>query len=117
TPNRWDVYIYGGRQNTRMDAVAWARRAERLGAGGILLTSMDRDGTREGYDLALLDRLGRAVRIPVIASGGAGTPDHFRQAFTRGRADAALAASLFHRKELRIQDLKKYLRRKGILIR
>jgi len=113
----WDVYIYGGRQNTRMDAVAWARRAERLGAGEILLTSMDRDGTKEGYDLHLLKRLSESVRIPVIASGGAGKKEHFWQAFEKGRADAALAASLFHRKELRIADLKRYLRKKGMAVR
>ncbi|MFA5974970.1 MAG: imidazole glycerol phosphate synthase subunit HisF [Elusimicrobiota bacterium] len=113
----WDVYIYGGRKNTGLDAIAWARRVEKLGAGEILLTSMDRDGTRAGYDLELLSRLSRAVRIPVIASGGAGTLNHFYEAFARGRADAALAASLFHLRELKIQDLKRYLHKKGIPVR
>ena len=113
----WDVFIYGGRKNTRLDAVAWARRAEKLGAGEILLTSMDRDGTKTGYDLALLNTLSSAVTIPVIASGGAGTLEHFADAFRKGKADAALAASLFHRKELRISTLKDYLKKKGIPIR
>src|SRR5882762_1433148 len=102
----WDVYIYGGRKNTGLDAVAWARRAERLGAGEILLTSLDCDGTRDGYDLELLRAVGRAVRIPVIASGGAGRKKHFYDALTRGQADAALAASLFHYQELTISVLK-----------
>jgi len=115
--NRWDVYIYGGRQNSGLDAAAWAKRAERLGAGEILLTSMDRDGTKIGYDLELLRNLCDAVKIPVIASGGAGTKDHFWEAFSKGHAHAALAASLFHRKELRIKDLKKYLKAKGVCIR
>jgi len=113
----WDVYIYGGRKNTGMNAVAWAKRAEKLGAGEILLTSMDRDGTKSGYDLYLLRTLCDAVKIPVIASGGAGTKKHFMEAFSKGHAHAALAASLFHRKELRIKDLKKYLNGKGIPIR
>ena len=114
---RWDVYIYGGRKNTGMDAIAWARKAERMGAGEILLTSMDRDGTRAGYDVDLLRRLTAAVGIPVIASGGAGTKEHFAQALGEGGADAALAASLFHWKELRIADLKRYLKKKGVAIR
>lgn len=113
----WDVFIYGGRKNTGHDAVAWARRAEKLGAGEILLTSMDRDGTKAGYDLALLNQLSSAVTIPVIASGGAGTMDHFVDAFRKGKADAALAASLFHRRELRISTLKDYLQKKGIPVR
>lgn len=113
----WDVYTYGGRQNTGLDAVAWAKRAERLGAGEILLTSMDRDGTRAGYDLELLRRISDSLRIPVIASGGAGEKSHFWEAFQRGHAHAALAASLFHRKELRIKDLKSYLRKKEIAVR
>jgi cyclase len=114
---RWDVHIYGGRENTGIDAVAWARRAEALGAGEILLTSMDRDGTREGYDVELLKRLNEAVTIPVIASGGAGSKADFYDAFQKGKADAALAASLFHLRELDISDLKRYLRRKGVAIR
>ena len=113
----WDVYIYGGRKNTHLDAVSWAKKAERLGAGEILLTSMDRDGTKIGYDLELLRTLCDAVQIPVIASGGAGTKKHFLEAFSEGHAHAALAASLFHRKELRIKDLKKYLNGKGIPVR
>ena len=113
----WQVYIYGGRKNTGLDVLAWARRVEKLGAGEILLTSMDRDGTRAGYDLELLTRLSRAVHIPVIASGGAGELNHFREALTRGRADAVLAASLFHQRVLRIQDVKRYLGKKGIPVR
>lgn len=114
---KWDVYIYGGRKNTGLDAIQWARRAEKLGAGEILLTSMDRDGTKIGYDLELLRQLSDAVTIPVIASGGAGQERHFLDAFTKGHAHAALAASLFHRKELRIKDLKRYLKRKGVPVR
>jgi cyclase len=114
---RWDVFIYGGRKNTALDAVAWAKRVEQLGAGEILLTSMDRDGTRIGYDLELLQRVSDAVRIPVIASGGAGKKKHFAEAFLKGHAQAALAASLFHRQDLRIQDLKRYLIRKGVPMR
>jgi cyclase len=113
----WDVYIYGGRRNTGRDAVRWAQQAERLGAGEILLTSMDRDGTKIGYDLELLRELSDAIHIPVIASGGAGEEKHFLEAFTRGHAHAALAASLFHRKELRIKDLKRYLKSKGVPVR
>ncbi len=113
----WDVFTYGGRKNTGLDAVAWAKRVEKLGAGEILLTSMDRDGTKAGYDLDLLKALCTRVQIPVIASGGAGTKEHFLEAFVQGRAHAALAASLFHRKELRIKDLKRYLKKKGILVR
>jgi len=113
----WDVYIYGGRKNTGLDAVQWARKAEKLGAGEILLTSMDRDGTQIGYDIDLLRELSDAVRIPVIASGGAGEKKHFLEAFTKGHAHAALAASLFHRKELRIKDLKRYLKLKGVPVR
>jgi cyclase len=113
----WDVYIYGGRKNTGRDALDWAKTVERLGAGEILLTSMDRDGTKIGYDLALLRRLSDAVNIPVIASGGAGEKSHFLDAFVKGHAHAALAASLFHRKELRIKDLKRYLKLKGVPVR
>lgn len=114
---KWDVYIYGGRKRTGLDAVAWAKRCEKLGAGEILLTSMDRDGTKQGYDTALLKKLSAAVRIPVIASGGAGTKAHFVHAFSHGHADAALAASLFHRRELDIKALKRYLHKKGIPVR
>lgn len=113
----WDVYIYGGRKNTGLDVVVWARKAERLGAGEILLTSMDSDGTRDGYDIELLRAVSDAVRIPVIASGGAGQKSHFLDALTRGRADAVLAASLFHYHELGIDELKTYLKRKGVPVR
>ncbi len=116
-PDRWEVYIHGGRAPTGLDAVAWAREAERRGAGEILLTSIDADGTREGYDLALTRAVAEAVGIPVIASGGAGAPEHFYRVFTEGKADAALAASLFHFRELRIADLKRYLAERGIPVR
>lgn len=113
----WDVYIYGGRKNTGLDVVRWAKRAEQLGAGEILLTSMDRDGTKEGYDVELLRRVTKAVGIPVIASGGAGLQQHFADAFLKGGADAALAASLFHWRVLKIKSLKKYLKKKGVPVR
>lgn len=112
----WDVFVHGGRTPTGRDAVAWARAVERLGAGEILLTSMDGDGTKAGYDTDLVAAVSRAVRVPVIASGGAGKAAHFYDAFKAG-ADAALAASLFHFKELNISDLKKYLRRRGAPMR
>jgi len=112
----WEVYIHGGRTPTGLDAVAWARRAARLGAGEILLTSMDADGTKAGYDEPLLKAVCAAVPVPVIASGGAGKVDHFHGAFRAG-ADAALAAALFHFKELPIGRLKSALARKGIPIR
>lgn len=115
--NGWDVYIYGGRKNTGLDVITWAKRAETLGAGEILLTSMDSDGTRDGYDVALLQAVSQAVRIPIIASGGAGEKRHFWEALTRGRSDAALAASLFHYHELGIRDLKRYLRSKHVPVR
>jgi cyclase len=114
---RWHVFIYGGREDTGRDAVQWAKTAEKLGAGEILLTSMDRDGTKAGYDLELLRRISAAVKIPVIASGGAGTREHFQDAFAKGHADAVLAASLFHKKILRIKDLKAFLRKKGTWVR
>lgn len=113
----WDVYIGGGRVNTGLDAVEWAVKAEKLGAGEILLTSMDRDGTKAGYDLELTRQIAEAVKIPVIASGGAGTMEHFRDAIIIGKADAVLAASLFHFGEMNIQQLKNYLRQQGIDIR
>ncbi len=100
-----------------IDAVEWAMKAESLGAGEILLTSMDGDGTKAGYDLELTRQISDNVSVPVIASGGAGTMEHFYEAFTKGKADAALAASLFHFKELEIRDLKRYLREKGIPVR
>lgn len=111
------IYKNGGRVDMGIDAVEWAMRAESLGAGEILLTSMDGDGTKAGYDLELTRAIAENVSIPVIASGGAGTMEHFYEAFTEGKAEAALAASLFHFKEMEIRDLKKYLREKGISVR
>ncbi len=113
----FDVYKHGGRLNTGLDAVEWAKEAVRLGAGEILLTSMDGDGTKAGYDLALTKAIADAVSVPVIASGGAGTMEHFAQALTVGGADAALAASLFHYHEIDIADLKDYLAERGIAVR
>lgn len=113
----WEVYLNGGRVNTGMDAVEWAKRAEELGAGEILLTSMDCDGTKAGYDLELTRAVSESVKIPVIASGGAGTKEHFLDAFREGKADAVLAASLFHFKEIEICDLKKYLAEHGESVR
>lgn len=113
----WDVYKHGGRLNTGIDAIEWAMKAEELGAGEILLTSMDCDGTKAGYDLELTRQISAEVQIPVIASGGAGRKKDFLDAFTEGQADAALAASLFHFKELEIMDLKKYLREQGVSVR
>ena len=113
----WNIYKNGGRVDVGLDAVEWARTAERLGAGEILLTSMDCDGTKAGYDLALTSAIAESVGIPVIASGGAGTKEHFYDALTAGGADAALAASLFHYKELEIRDLKAYLGSRGLPVR
>ena len=113
----WEVYKAGGRINTGLDAVEWAKKAYKLGAGEILLTSMDGDGTKAGYDIELTRTIADSVGIPVIASGGAGTMEHFYDAFAKGHAEAALAASLFHYKELEITDLKKYLKDKGISVR
>ncbi len=113
----WNVYKCGGRIDTGLDAVEWAMQAERLGAGEILLTSMDGDGTKAGYDIALTRQIAENVGIPVIASGGAGTKEHFYDALTAGGADAALAASLFHYKELEIADLKEYLAGRGVPVR
>jgi len=113
----FDVYKHGGRLNTGLDAVEWAKKAVALGAGEVLLTSMDGDGTKAGYDLELTRAIADAVPVPVIASGGAGTMEHFAQALTVGGADAALAASLFHYHEIDIADLKDYLRREGIPVR
>jgi cyclase len=114
---RWDVYTHGGRTPTGLDAVEWARRGEALGAGEILLTSMDRDGTKDGYDLALTRAVVEAVGVPVIASGGAGTLEHLHEALTVGGADAALAASVFHFNEYSIRDAKAYLRSRGVPVR
>ena len=113
----WTVYKNGGRIDVGLDAVEWAARAEQLGAGEILLTSMDCDGTKAGYDLELTSAISETVGIPVIASGGAGTKEHFYDALTAGGADAALAASLFHYKELEIRDLKNYLHGRNVPVR
>ena len=113
----FDVYLNGGRVNTGRDAVEWAREAAELGAGEILLTSMDCDGVKQGYDIALTKAVSDAVDVPVIASGGAGNKEHFYDALTSGGADAALAASLFHFKELEIGDLKEYLKQKNVSVR
>ena len=113
----WDVYKNGGRIDTGLDAVEWAMKANRLGAGEILLTSMDCDGTKAGYDIELTRQIADNVSIPVIASGGAGTKEHFYEALTEGHADAALAASLFHYKELEIMDLKNNLADRGVSVR
>jgi len=115
--NRWEVVTYGGRKATGLDAVAWVKKAVRLGAGEVLLTSMDADGTLSGYDLRLTREVADAVNVPIIASGGAGKPDHFADVLTTGKADAALAASLFHDNKLRIFDLKMYLSQLNIPIR
>lgn len=115
--NGWEVYVSGGRKPTGLDAVEWAKKAERLGAGEILLTSMDGDGTQEGYDYELTRTISEAVNIPVIASGGAGKLADFARAFTEGAADAALAASLFHFKQLTINEVKDYLDQEGIPVR
>ena len=113
----WNIYKNGGRVDVGIDAIEWAKKVEELGAGEILLTSMDGDGTKEGYDLELTRAISEAVSIPVIASGGAGTVEHFYEALTEGKADAALAASLFHFKELEIKEVKQYLRGKGVSVR
>ncbi len=113
----WDVYVHGGRRNTGLDAVAWARHAEELGAGELLLTSMDGDGTQEAYDIELTRTISDAVSIPVIASGGAGHVAHFAEAVTRGGAAAALAASLFHFRQLSIREVKEYMAAQGIPVR
>ena len=113
----WNVYKNGGRIDTGLDAIEWAIKADKMGAGEILLTSMDCDGTKNGYDIELTRLISENVSVPVIASGGAGTKEHFYEVLTEGKADAALAASLFHYKELEIMDLKKYLADKGVSVR
>ncbi|MCR5467843.1 MAG: imidazole glycerol phosphate synthase subunit HisF [Lachnospiraceae bacterium] len=113
----WNVYKHGGRIDVGLDAVEWAKNANELGAGEILLTSMDCDGTKAGYDIELTKAVAEAVSIPVIASGGAGTMEHFYDALTEGKADAALAASLFHYKEMEIKDLKEYLKERNVPVR
>lgn len=113
----WEVYIYGGRRRTGMDAVEWAKKVERLGAGEILLTSMDFDGSKMGYDLELTKIVSESVNIPVIASGGAGNPEHIYKAFVEGKADAALAASIFHYGEYTVEEVKRYLKEREVPIR
>lgn len=113
----WNIYKNGGRVDMGIDAVEWAMQADKLGAGEILLTSMDCDGTKDGYDIELTRTISENVSIPVIASGGAGNMEHFHEALTEGKADAALAASLFHYKELEISQVKEYLKEKGVSVR
>ncbi|MCX6357269.1 MAG: HisA/HisF-related TIM barrel protein, partial [Candidatus Aureabacteria bacterium] len=113
----WEVYTHGGRTPTGIDAIEWAAKGVALGAGEILLTSMDADGTKEGYDLALTRRVSERVPVPVIASGGAGMPEHLYAALTEGKADAALAASIFHFGEYPIGATKRYLRERGVEVR
>ena len=113
----WNIYKNGGRIDVGIDAVEWAMKVEKLGAGEILLTSMDCDGTKAGYDIELTRQIAENVSIPVIASGGAGSLEHFKDAFVEGKAEAALAASLFHFKELEIRQVKEYLRNEGISVR
>ncbi|MBL8470329.1 MAG: imidazole glycerol phosphate synthase subunit HisF [Rhodocyclaceae bacterium] len=116
-PGRWEVFTHGGRKPTGLDAVAWAREVERLGAGEILLTSMDRDGTKNGFDLALTRAVADAVSIPVIASGGVGNLEHLAQGVSAGRADAVLAASIFHYGQHTVREAKQYMRERGIEVR
>jgi cyclase len=113
----YEVVIYGGSKPTGIDAVAWAQEAEKRGAGEILLTSMETDGTRNGFDIAITSAISDAAEIPVIASGGVGTLEHFYEGFTRGKADACLAASVFHYGEFTVKDVKEYLRMRGIPVR
>ncbi|HTY99427.1 MAG TPA: imidazole glycerol phosphate synthase subunit HisF [Rhodocyclaceae bacterium] len=117
SPGKWEVYTHGGRRNVGLDAVDWARRVESLGAGEILLTSMDRDGTRNGFDLALTRAVAEAVGIPVIASGGVGNLEHLADGVTKGRADAVLAASIFHYGEYTVRQAKEYMKGRGIEVR
>lgn len=114
---KWEVYVNGGRTPTGRDAIKWARQIELQGAGEILLTSMDFDGTKDGYDIELTKKISQTVNIPVIASGGAGKPQHFKEVFLEGRADAALAASVFHYGEYSVIEIKRYLRKQGINVR
>ena len=114
---KWKVFIHGGRTETELDVIEWAQKVEELGAGEILLTSMDRDGTKDGYDIELLRRITATIKIPVIASGGAGTLEHLYEGFTIGNVDAVLAASIFHFRQYTIQQAKDFLRTKNILVR
>ncbi len=113
----YEVVIYGGRKPTGIDAVEWAKKVEELGAGEILLTSMNRDGTKDGYDIPITRKISEEVNIPVIASGGAGTLEHFYEGFVKGKADACLAASIFHYREISIQEIKQFLKEKGVPVR
>jgi cyclase len=116
-PVWFEVYTYGGRKPTGIDAIAWALRATELGAGEFLVTSMDKDGTEDGYDIELTRTISEKVNVPVIASGGAGKPEHFLEVFTDGKADAALAASVFHYNKYPVPVIKEFLRKKGVIIR
>ena len=116
-PGKWEVYIHGGRTPTGIDALKWIKQAEQLGAGEILLTSMDGDGTKDGYDIELTRAVALLVNIPVIASGGVGNLEHIREGLVEGRADAALAASIFHFGEYSIRETKQYLKEKGVVVR
>ncbi|HQP92000.1 MAG TPA: imidazole glycerol phosphate synthase subunit HisF [Candidatus Omnitrophota bacterium] len=115
--SKWEVYTHGGRIPAGLDAVLWAKKAQRLGAGEILLTSMDFDGTKDGFDIALTKAISTSLKIPVIASGGAGKKEDFFEVFNKAKADAALAASIFHYGEFKVKDIKKYLKKKGINVR
>ncbi|MDD4203018.1 MAG: imidazole glycerol phosphate synthase subunit HisF [Candidatus Omnitrophica bacterium] len=115
--NNWEIFVNGGRTPTGIDAVNWAKKVEQLGAGEILLTSMDRDGTKNGFDIELTKTISEGVGIPVIASGGCGKPEHFAEVFTKGKADAGLAASIFHFREFSISEVKALLEEKGIVVR
>ena len=117
SPGKWEVFTHGGRNNTGLDAIEWARKVESLGAGEILLTSMDRDGTKQGFDLALTRAVSEAVGVPVIASGGVGTLQHLADGVTEGRADAVLAASIFHFGEFTVGEAKRYMAERGIAVR
>jgi cyclase len=116
-PVWFEVYTYGGRKPTGIDAIAWAMRAAELGAGEFLVTSMDKDGTKEGYDIELTRTISEKVKIPIIASGGAGLPEHFVEVFTDGKADAALAASVFHYNQYPVPVVKEFIRNKGVIVR
>ncbi len=114
---KWEVYINGGRTPTGLDAIKWVKKAEKFGAGEVLLTSMDCDGTKDGYDLALTKAVSKAVNIPVIASGGAGKLEHFYEVLKKSNADACLAASIFHYRQYSVREVKKYLAKKGVAVR